>query len=162
LFKPDDLTYYVALFQQRDFWQVVKTKSSQQAEATYRLFASRTAELAQIDFERIRLQAENAKAEEQLNARLARLNTLQADQALRVQQDQQVADRQTQLRAETDRLGQQQQDVRDQLRDLQRQIEALQADQNRVPGVNNSRPAPKKAAKTSYRKKKAVRDTASE
>jgi hypothetical protein len=134
LFKPDDLTYYVALFQQRDFWSVVKTTSASQAEATYRAFIARTAALAAVDVDRIRLQAENTKAEERVNASMARLNALQADQALRVQQDQVVAARQSQLQAEASRLSQQQQDVRAQLRALQRQIDALQAEQARLSG----------------------------
>lgn len=137
LFKPDDLTYYVVLFQQRNFWQVVKTKSSQQANMAYQAFAARTAELAQADFDRIRLEAENAKAQELLNARLARLGTLQADQALRQQQDQQVVARQNQINAETDRLNQQQEIARSQLSNLQRQIDALQAEQNRLSGIVN-------------------------
>lgn len=156
LFRPDDLTYYVVLFQQRNFWQVVKTQSSQQANAAYQSFAARTAELAQADFDRIRLEAENAKAQELLNARLARLGTLQADQALRQEQDQQVATRQNQINAETDRLNQQQQIARTQLSNLQRQIDALQAEQNRLSGIVN-RPAPTarhytRPAHRSYRK----------
>lgn len=167
LFKPDDLTYYVVLFQQRNFWQVVKTKSLQQADMAYKAFTLRTAELAQADFERIRLEAENAKAQELLNARLARLSTLQADQALRQQQDQQVAARQNLIDAETDRLNQQQQIARSQLNNLQRQIEALQAEQDRLSGIVN-RSAPrgryvrpvhrtyKKSHYYSYRKKKTA------
>lgn len=169
LFKPDDLTYYVVLFQQRNFWQVVKTQSAQQADMAYRAYAARTAELAQADFERIRLEAENAKAQELLNARLARLGTLQADQALRQQQDQQVASRQNQINAETDRLNQQQQIARTQLSNLQRQIEALQAEQNRLSGIVNrpaparhyTRPAHRSYKKSyTYRKRKVVHKAA--
>lgn len=154
LFRPDDLSFYVALFQQRDFWQVVKTKSTQQAEATYRAFAGRTAELSQIDFERIRLQAENAKAEQELNDRAARLSKLQADHELRVQQDQQVASRQAQMQAEADRLSQQQQDVRTQLRALQRQIDALQVEQGSLSTISGNRAS---GAVKAYRKKAAGR-----
>lgn len=170
LFKPDDLTYYVVLFQQRNFWQVVKTKSVQQADMAYRSFAARTAELAQADFNRIRLEAENAKAQELLNARLAHLGTLQADQALRQQQDQQVATRQNQINAETDRLNQQQQIARSQLSNLQRQIDALQAEQNRLSGIINrpaasrhyARPAHQTYKKPSYtyRRRRAVHKAA--
>jgi hypothetical protein len=165
LFKPDDLTYYVVLFQQRNFWQVVKTKSVQQANMAYQSYAARTAELAQADFDRIRLQAENVKAQELLNARLARLGTLQADQSLRQQQDQQVAARQNQINAETDRLNQQQQIARTQLTNLQRQIDALQAEQNRLSGIVNrptysrhyTRPAHRSYKKSyTYRKRKAA------
>ncbi len=169
LFRPDDLTYYVVLFQQRNFWQVVKTQSAQQADMAYRAYAARTAELAQADFDRIRLEAENAKARQLLNARLARLGTLQADQALRQQQDQQVATRQNQINAETDRLNQQQQIARTQLSNLQRQIDALQAEQNRLSGIVNrpaysrhyTRPARRSYKKSyTYRRSKVVHKAA--
>lgn len=132
LFKPDEQVYYVALFQQKDFWRVVKTKSSNQAEATYRAFVQRSAELADIDIQRIRLQAEYTRSEQQLAQRNAELAALQADQQLRQEQERQVAARQEQSRQETQALTEQNQDVRDQLRALQRQIDALQAEQNRL------------------------------
>ncbi|WP_367352683.1 DUF2968 domain-containing protein [Achromobacter animicus] len=132
LFKPDDLTYYVALFQQKDFWRVIKTKSDKQAEATYRAFVAQSAELAEVDIKRIKMQAENAHAEKLLASRSAELSALQADRTVRVQQEEQVAARQQQSREEATALAEQQKDVREQLRDLQRQIDALQAQQAQV------------------------------
>ncbi|MGE8689359.1 MAG: DUF2968 domain-containing protein [Achromobacter sp.] len=132
LFKPDDLTYYVALFQQKDFWRVLKTKSEKQAEATYRAFTSQSAELAEVDIKRIKLQAEYAHAEKLLASRSAELSALQADRALRLQQEEQVAARQEQSRQEATALADQGKDVRQQLRDMQRQIDALQAQQAQV------------------------------
>ncbi|KRA02497.1 MAG: DUF2968 domain-containing protein [Achromobacter sp.] len=132
LFKPDDLTYYVALFQQKDFWRVVKTKSDKQAEATYRAFVTQSAELAEVDIKRIKMQAENAHAEKLLASRSAELSALQADRTVRLQQEEQVAARQQQSREEATALAGQQKDVRQQLRDLQRQIDALQAQQAQV------------------------------
>jgi len=129
LFKSDDMQYYVALFQQRDFWRVVKTVSQPQAEATYRAFVEQAASLAAVDLQRIRLQAEYSNAEKQLAARSQQLNQLQADQTLRQQQEQVVADHQAQLRQERDALAEQRQDVREQLRALQQQIDRLQAEQ---------------------------------
>lgn len=132
LFKPDDLTYYVALFQQKDFWRVIKTKSDKQAEATYRAFVAQSAELAEVDIKRIKMQAENAHAEKLLASRSAELSALQADRTVRLQQEEQVAARQQQSREEATALAGQQKDVRQQLRDLQRQIDALQAQQAQV------------------------------
>ncbi|CAB3681347.1 hypothetical protein LMG26685_04290 [Achromobacter mucicolens] len=129
LFKPDDLTYYVALFQQKDFWRVVKTKSDKQAEATYRTFVAQSAELAEVDIKRIKMKAENAHAEKLLASRSAELSALQADRTARLQQEEQVAARQAQSREQAAALAGQQKDVRQQLRDLQRQIDALQAQQ---------------------------------
>ncbi len=139
LFKPDDLTYYVALFQQKDFWRVVKSKSDKQAEATYRAFVAQSAELAEVDIKRIKMQAEYAHAEKLLASRSAELSTLQADRAVRLQQEEQVAARQEQSRQEATALADQQKDVRQQLRDLQRQIDALQAQQAQVgnPAAQN-------------------------
>jgi hypothetical protein len=133
LFKPEDLTYYVALFQQKDFWRVLKTKSDKQAEATYRAFAGQSASLAEVDIKRIKLQAQYAHAEKLLASRSAELSTLQTDRALRLQQEEQVAARQEQSRQEATALASQEKDVRQQLRDLQRQIDALQAQQAQVP-----------------------------
>ena len=132
LFKPDDLTYYVALFQQKDFWRVLKTVSEKQAEATYRAFTTQSADLAEVDIKRIKLQAEYANAEKLLASRSAQLSTLQADRTLRMQQEEQVAARQEQSRQETTALADQQKDVRQQLRDLQRQIDSLQAQQAQI------------------------------
>lgn len=138
LFKPDGLTYYVALFQQKDFWRVVKTQSDKQAEATYRAFAGQSMELAEVDIQRIRLQAEYAHNEKLLASRNAQLSTLQADNTLRMQQEEQVAARQQQSRQEATALADQQKDVRQQLRDLQRQIDALQAQQAQLGGAGAS------------------------
>jgi len=132
LFRPDELTYYVALFQQKDFWQVYKTKSAQQAEAVYRSFVARSADLAEVDIRRIRMQADYTQAEAQLAARNAELASLQADRQQRQQQEQLVAERQAQARQEAQALADQNKDVREQLRALQRQIDALQAEQARL------------------------------
>jgi len=129
LFKPDDLTYYAALFQQKDFWRVVQTTSEKQAESTYRAFAQQSAELAEVDIKRIKLQAEYARSERLLAERSNELATLQADQSLRRQQEQQVAARQEQSRQQAAALAQQQQQLRKELGAMQRQIDALQAQQ---------------------------------
>jgi len=148
LFKSEDLTYYVALFQQKNFWRVLKTNSENQAESTYRAFAGQSADLASADIQRIKLQAEYTRNERLLAKRNAELSTLQADAALRKDQETQVAARQEQARQETQALNEQQQDVRQQLRDLQRQINALQAQQADV----SPQPAPRAKRKTGSHK----------
>src|SRR5690606_7478045 len=132
LFKPDDLTYYVALFQQKDFWRVVQTKSDKQAESTYRAFAQQSADLAEVDIKRIKLQAEYAHSERRLAERSSELATLRADQSLREQQEQQVAARQAQARQQAAALAQQQQQLRKELSAMQRQIDSLQAQQAEI------------------------------
>jgi len=129
LFKPDDLEYYVTLFQQKNFWKVVKTGSEKKAEQLYAGYVAQTAQLAEVDIRRIKLQADYAHTEKQLTSRSNRLSTLQADLTAQRQQAQEVAVRQQQAKQEASQLAQQQEDARDQLRALQRQIEALERQQ---------------------------------
>ncbi|MCD0505387.1 DUF2968 domain-containing protein [Bordetella petrii] len=138
LFKADDLTYYAALFQQKDFWRVVRTESEKQAEETYRAFARQSADLAEVDIKRIKLQAEYARSERMLAERSSELATLQADQSLRRQQEQQVAARQEQARVQAAALSQQQQQLRGELSAMQRQIDALQAQQAELERENTA------------------------
>src|SRR5690606_30581489 len=79
LFQPEKLTYFVALFQQKDFWRVVKTDKRDQAEQLYRRFAEETQSLAQEELRGVRLQAEYAQTERQLDERAAELTALRND-----------------------------------------------------------------------------------
>ena len=105
---------------------MVKTQSDKQAEATYRASpASRWNWPRSISSaSACRRSTPTTKL---LASRNAQLSTLQADNTLRMQQEEQVAARQQQSRQEATALADQQKDVRQQLRDLQRQIDALQA-----------------------------------
>jgi uncharacterized protein involved in exopolysaccharide biosynthesis len=155
LFKADDMVYYVAQFRAKNFWRVLKTSSLPQAEATYRAFVDQSANLAAIDIERIRLQAEVAKAERQLATRNSQLSTLQADQALRKEQEAQVAAIQKQSREEAQALSDQEQDARKQLRELQRKISNLQAQQASVGSTATATPAKPKPAPHKHHTTKA-------
>ena len=62
LFKSDNRTYYVALFQQKNFWRVVKTTSEVQAEQTYKSFVGQTEKLAEVDIRRIKLEADKPES----------------------------------------------------------------------------------------------------
>ena len=147
LFKADDLTYYVALFQQKDFWRVVQTQSDKQAETTYRAFAQQSADLAEVDIKRIKLQAEYAHSERILAERSNQLATLQADQSLRRQQEQQVAARQEQARQQAAALSQQQQQLRKELSSMQSQIDALEAQQADLVQARENAPASRQRRK---------------
>jgi hypothetical protein len=141
LFKPDDLTYYAVLFQQKDFWRVVHTPSQSQAEAAFRAFTDQSAQLAAVDLQRIKLQAEYDRSQQLLDARNQALSSLQADQAVRERQDKQVAALQAQSRDEANQLAGQQNDARRELRKLQRQIDRLKAQQDDVDVVLPAVPA---------------------
>ncbi|MGO3741970.1 DUF2968 domain-containing protein [Kerstersia sp.] len=132
LFKADELLYYVALFQQKDFWRVFRSKDERLAEETYRGFSQQTYELAEADIRRIKLQAEHAHLEKELMQRANRLNALQTDVALQRQQEDRVAARQQQAQQDAAQLAAQQEDAQKQLRSLQRQIERLEAEQGKA------------------------------
>jgi hypothetical protein len=157
LFNADDMVYYAALFQQKEFWRVVRTGSEAQAEAAFRAFSAQSATLADVDIKRIKLQAEYNRSEKLLAARNVQLGTLQADQAVRARQEEQVASRQAQSRQEADQLADQQRDARQELRGLQRQIDALRAQQD---NLSASLPlAPKKAPAKKHATKAHVTKT---
>ncbi|RZS81626.1 DUF2968 family protein [Pigmentiphaga kullae] len=137
LFKADDLTYYVAMFQQKNFWRVVKTTSESQAEQTYKAFVEQTVQLADVDIRRIKLDAERAVTEKQISANETRLNALQNDLSMQRQQEQQVAARQEQARQEAAALANERQAAREQLNTLQRQIRMLEEQQTKLDSANS-------------------------
>ena len=51
LFNANTLTYYVALFQEKNFWRVIKTDAVDNAERVYRTFAQQSEQLAQVYIE---------------------------------------------------------------------------------------------------------------
>ena len=140
LFKRDTLTYYVALFQQRNFWRVVKTESESQAEQVYDSFVAQSRELASVDLRRIRLDAERARTEKLIATNEGRLTALQNDAVVRQQQEERVSAAQAQARQEAAMLANDQQAARDQLAELERRIKTLEAESsNGIPLVTESR-----------------------
>ncbi|MFJ2989702.1 DUF2968 domain-containing protein [Collimonas sp. NPDC087041] len=136
LFKPDNRTYYVALFQQKNFWRVVKTTSDTQAEQTYKNFVGQTEKLAEVDIRRIKLEAEKEYTEQLISTQEARLSALQNDLAVQQQQEQSVAVQQDQARQQTQLLGNKQQAARSQLTALQNRIRTLEAQQTTLENIN--------------------------
>lgn len=132
LFKPEDLTYYVALFQGRSFWRVIRTNSQSQAESLYKAFVAESADLASVDIRRIQLEAEYAFMQKQLADRNQALGTLRADAALRQEQEQRIAAAQAQAHQQASELAKQRRSTSDELDALQRQIDALRAQQDKV------------------------------
>lgn len=135
LFKADDLVYYVAMFQQKNFWRVVKTTSEPQAEQVYKSFVEQTGQLAEVDIRRIKLDAERASTEKLIAVNESRLNTLQNDLTVQRQQEQQVAARQEQARQEAAALANDRQSAREQLTALQRQIRMLEEQQAKLDSL---------------------------
>jgi hypothetical protein len=129
LFKPDSRTYFVALFQQKNFWRVVKTTSDTQAEQIYKSFVGQTEKLAEVDIRRIKLEAEKAYTEQLIAAQETRLNALQNDLVVQQQQEQNVSVQQDQARQQAQLLSTKQQAARGELRGLQNRIRTLEAQQ---------------------------------
>ena len=140
LFRAEDLVYYVAMFQQKNFWRVVKTTSEQQAEQLYRNFVYQTVQLADVDIRRIKLDAERASTEKLISVNESRLTALQNDLSVQRQQEQQVAARQDQARAEAAALANDRQQAREQLTTLQRQIRALEEQQAKLDAIGTQAP----------------------
>ena len=141
LFQPETLTYFVALFQQKDFWRVVKTDQHAQAEQLYRRFSDETRALAEEELRGVRLQAEYAYTERQLGQRAAELATLQNDLQTQQRQESVVAARRQQAKAQAEQLAQQQREARQQLQALQRQIRSIEEQQAALGQSRQAKPA---------------------
>ncbi|WP_442784150.1 DUF2968 domain-containing protein [Collimonas fungivorans] len=136
LFKPESRTYYVALFQQKNFWRVVKTNSDMQAEQIYKSFVGQTEKLAEVDIRRIKLEAEKTYTEQLIAAQETRLNALQNDLVVQQQQEQNVSVQQDQARQQAQLLSNKQQAARNELRGLQNRIRTLEAQQTILDNSN--------------------------
>ena len=126
LFYPDQMLYYVALFQQKKFWRVIKTQTDTRAEAVYADFAKTPAQLADSEIRREKLQAENAFADRLIALQQQRANRLQADVDVARAQQSQVVDRQAQQQEAIRTLRAQQDAAQAELRALQTKVQDLQ------------------------------------
>ncbi|CAB3698190.1 DUF2968 domain-containing protein [Paraburkholderia rhynchosiae] len=126
LFLGKDMTYYVALFQQKNFWRVIKTQDAARAEMIYRDFVRQTVQLSDVEIRRTQLEAQKAFTERMIALSQGRANRLQADLDVARQQQTIVANQQQQTRAETVALAQQKTAAQEQLRTAQRQVRELQ------------------------------------
>lgn len=126
LLHGDDLTYYIALFQQKNFWRVIKTHDDVRAEAIYADFVKKSAQLADAELHRAKLAAQKAYTERQIALQQARADRLQADLDVAHQQQMLFASRQKETRDEAAALETQKRAAQDQLRELRRQVQSLQ------------------------------------
>ncbi|SIT36484.1 putative lipoprotein [Paraburkholderia piptadeniae] len=126
LFNAKEMTYYVALFQQKNFWRVIKTQDDVRAEQIYRDFARQTVQLSDIEIRRARLEAQKAYTDRLVALSQERANRLQADLNVAHEQQTIVNSMQQQTRAEAATLAQQKVQAQEQLRAAQRQVRDLQ------------------------------------
>lgn len=130
LLHGKDMTYYVALFQQKDFWRVIKTTNEDYAEAVYAEFTRRSAQLADVEIRRTKLAAQKAYTEALIAAAQARADRLQADLDVAHKQQELAASRQKQAREEAASLQSQRLLAQQQLDAVQQQIHMLQRETN--------------------------------
>ncbi|MBB2983771.1 hypothetical protein FHX57_004842 [Paraburkholderia tropica] len=126
LFNGKEMTYYVALFQNKTFWRVIKTSDEQRAEAIYRDFAQKTVQLSDVELRRTRLEAQKAFTARMIALTQDHANRLQADLTVARQQQAIVADQQKQTRDQANALQAEKSQAQDQLRQVQRQVRELQ------------------------------------
>jgi hypothetical protein len=136
LFQKDARNYYVALFQEKKFWRVVKTASDTQAEQIYQSFVSQSEKLAEVENRRIKLEADNQFTEQQIAAEQARLLVLQNDAAIQRQQEKTVLAQQEQARGHAHLLSEDQQAAVQELRNLQSRIRFMEQQQIKLDSVD--------------------------
>lgn len=118
--------YFVALFQQKAFWRVIKTANDARAEAVYRDFAKQSENLAVSELQAAKLESQKAQTDRQIAAAQERANRLQADLNIAREQRAAVASRQKDKLDEAAALRAQKNELQDQLRKLQHQVRKLQ------------------------------------
>lgn len=129
LFQTSTLNYYVALFHNKQFWRVIQVNSYESAESLYRTFAAQTQKLAQVDIDRMRLQAGNAYAEHLIALDQHHLQNLQQDANYQQQQARQVAAAQQQAQQEAASLSADLRSTSGQLEAMKQRIHALEQQQ---------------------------------
>lgn len=130
LFAQSDLTYYVTLFQQKDLWRVIKTTNEASAERLYNDFAKQTRTMADLELQRIRLEAQKERSERQIAAQQEKLRGLKTDLDIQRQQQAQAQERQKTARTEAEALDIERRAARARVDELQRQIRELEAQVN--------------------------------
>ncbi|MFM0286595.1 DUF2968 domain-containing protein [Paraburkholderia megapolitana] len=126
LFYGKEMTYYVALFQQKNFWRVIKTSDETRAEMIYKDFVRQTLQLSDVELRRTRLEAQKAFTERMIALSQDRASRLQSDLNVARQQQSIVSDQQRANQAQAVALAQQRASAQEQLRAAQRQVRELQ------------------------------------
>jgi len=131
LYYGKEQTYYVALFQQKSFWRVVKTQSAARADAVFSDFVKQTVQLSQIEIRRTEIEGQKGYTEQMIALAQARAARLQADLNVAHSQKDLVAARlkaaaqqAAQLEAEREAAQQQLQELRRRVAELQQENDA--------------------------------------
>ena len=154
LFYAKQMTYYVVLFHNKDFWRVIKTSKVAKAESVYATFSKQSRKLAQVDIDTIRLEAGRKYAQRLLSEKNQHLATLRQDLQRQRKQAQRIAQDQQHGKQEAIQLTQALKSSNQQLEALRAQLQQLQARQAdlqmQLPKVQQQRrqamPAPAPAS----------------
>ncbi|WP_186021300.1 DUF2968 domain-containing protein [Burkholderia gladioli] len=131
LFYPPEMTYYVALFQDKHFWRVVKSQERPRAEMVYQNFADQTVQLSDIELRRTELAAQKTFLERVIGLSEDHARRLQTDLDLARRQRSEIDARQQAAQDQARALEVEQRASRLQLRDLERQVQQLQQQNER-------------------------------
>lgn len=147
LFNTDTLTYYVALFQEKEFWRVIKTEDFANAESVYKTFVDQTLQLAQANIDTIRLQANKRYNEKLVAQQQQQLQNLQAEVEQQRQQSAQVSAALQQAKQQSVSLNTDLHATNAELNAINSRIEALKAIQAN-PNLSLPEPAPSPQVQT--------------
>ncbi|WP_175805221.1 DUF2968 domain-containing protein [Burkholderia ambifaria] len=126
MFDQREMTYYVALFQDKHLWRVIKSQEKSRAEMVYANFVQQTVQLADVEIRRTELQAQKTFIERVIALQANRAQQLQADLSVARSQQAEVAQRQQSARQQTQALQVEKRAAQVQLRDLQEQVRQLE------------------------------------
>ncbi|BAX60127.1 DUF2968 domain-containing protein [Burkholderia stabilis] len=126
MFDPREMTYYVALFQDKHLWRVIRSQEKNRAEMVYANFVQQTVQLADIEIRRTELQAQKVFLERVIALQANRAQQLQADLSVARSQQAEVAQRQKSAQEQTQALQVEKRAAQMQLRDLQEQVRQLE------------------------------------
>ncbi|WP_412526510.1 DUF2968 domain-containing protein [Burkholderia lata] len=126
MFDPREMTYYVALFQDKHLWRVIRSQEKNRAEMVYANFVQQTVQLADIEIRRTELEAQKAFLERVIALQANRAQQLQADLSVARSQQAEVAQRQRSAQEQAQALQVEKRAAQLQLRDLQEQVRQLE------------------------------------
>ncbi|QOH33821.1 DUF2968 domain-containing protein [Burkholderia cepacia] len=126
MFDPREMTYYVALFQDKHLWRVIRSQEKSRAEMVYANFVQQTVQLADIEIRRTELEAQKAFLERVIALQANRAQQLQADLSVARSQQVEVAQRQRSAQEQAQALQVEKRAAQMQLRDLQEQVRQLE------------------------------------
>ncbi|WP_126285387.1 DUF2968 domain-containing protein [Burkholderia stagnalis] len=126
MFDPQEMTYYVALFQDKHLWRVLKSQEKSRADMVYANFVQQTVQLSDIEIRRTELQAQKAFLERVIALSSSRAQQLQADLSVARSQQAEVVQRQKSAHEQAHALQIEKRAAQAQLRELQQQVQQLE------------------------------------